>query len=205
VDSAAGSVDAQLDFAEFALSLFEPFAGMFDPARATADQNARFAQMVERYCETNEIDLGLIPAGPLRDRCIARQLEILQTRAPGVPTNGEAFFYRAELHKAAGQTAAALENYRRSAQLNPLDVRALNEIGILLCQNRQLQEGMEQFRKVLEIDPRQAEAHVNLATAYYNSGQPVLAESHFKEALRIDPDFPAAREGIRVLQNRRHR
>jgi len=69
--------------------------------------------------------------------------------------------------------------------------------------NGRLQEGTEQFRKVLEIDPRQTEAHVNLATAYYNSGNQILAESHFKEALRIDPNLPAAREGIRVLQNRR--
>jgi Tfp pilus assembly protein PilF len=144
----------------------------------------------------------MIPDGPVRASAVARQLEIVQARAATLATNEPALLYRADLHKAAGQKAAALEDYRRCAQLNPLDVRALNEIGVLLCESGQLREGMEHFRRVLEIEPKQAEAHANLATACYNSGNPMLAEFHFKEALQIDPSLQVAREGIRALQRR---
>jgi Flp pilus assembly protein TadD len=70
---------------------------------------------------------------------------------------------------------------------------------------RQVRGGTELFRRVLEIEPNQAETHVNLATACYKSGNPMLAEFHFKEALRIDPSLEEAREGIRVLQRRQRR
>lgn len=55
---------------------------------------------------------------------------------------------------------------------------------------------------MLKIEPNQAEAHVNLATACYNTGNRMPAEFHFKEALRIDPSLQMAREGLRVLQRR---
>jgi spermidine synthase len=203
VDHFAGSVEAHLDFAQFALSIFEPFAGMFDASQATAAQKARFAEMMLRYCESNQVELELIADKELRARCVARQLEIMQTRTTTIVTNEAACLYHAELLKAAGQNEAALEFYRRSAQLNPFNVQALNETGILLCQRGQVAEGMEHFRKVLAIDPNQAEAHVNLATAYYTSGNATLAELHFKEALRIDPGLPEARDGIRLLQTRK--
>jgi tetratricopeptide (TPR) repeat protein len=203
-DSLAGSSEGQIDFAEFALSLFEPFAGMFEPTRATDSQTARFARLLENYCESNEVDVAMIPSGPLCASCVLRQLELLQTHGKAA-TNESALLYRADLHKAAGQKEPALQYYRRCAELNPLNVRALNEAGILLCEGGQLREGMEYFHRVLRIEPKQAEAQVNLATAYYNSGNPVLAEFHFKEALRINPSLQEAIEGIRILQRRQRR
>jgi len=205
VSTLAGDADAQTDFAEFALSIYEPFAGMFDSAKATEEQLARVARILERYCESNEVDLATIPGGPLRSSTVARQLPIVQERAAKLAANGPVLLYLADLHKAAGQKDAALECYRRCAQINPFDLRALNETGILLCESGRTREGIDYFHRVLKVEPDQAEAHVNLAAACYNAGNTTLAEFHFKEALRIDPSLQEAREGIRVLQRRQRR
>jgi hypothetical protein len=50
-----------------------------------------------------------------------------------------------------------------------------------------------------------AETHANLATAYYKSGNVLLAELHFQEALRNDPGLEQAREGLRFLQSKKRR
>ena len=47
MDTPAGSVDAQIEFAEFALSIYEPFEGMFDPSKATEIQSARYSRLLE--------------------------------------------------------------------------------------------------------------------------------------------------------------
>jgi spermidine synthase len=200
-----GTADAQLDFTEFALSIFEPFEGMFQPARANDAQKARFTQMLGRYCASNEIDLTVIQDSALRDYCTALQLEAIKRLGNVTVTNAHATFYRAALHKAAGHASAALEDYRRCVQLDPTDVQSLNEIGILLARSGQATEAVNSFQRVLEMEPDQAEAHANLAVAYYHLGNRLGAEMHFREALRIDPTLQEAREGLRLLQSRKQR
>src|SRR5262249_22362006 len=143
-------------------------------------------------------------AGSLRASCVTRQLQIMTEHGNSL-TNEAALLYRASLYKSAGQAEAALEAYRHCAQLNPLNVRALNEVGILLCESRRLNEGIEYFQRVLKIEPKQPETHANLGTAYLSSNIPQLAEYHFKEALKIDSSLLQARDGLRVLQHRRQR
>ncbi len=44
-------------------------------------------------------------------------------------------------------------------------------------------------------------AHLNLAVVYENTAQPALAEEHYLQALKIDPDFTPARANLARLYN----
>lgn len=54
--------------------------------------------------------------------------------------------------------------------------------------NRDYTRARAPLKRALEIDPRSVEAHVLMAVLSEGENEPELAESHFKTALRYDPD-----------------
>jgi protein O-mannosyl-transferase len=74
----------------------------------------------------------------------------------------------------------AIDHYRRAESLrNESHMRAdpilCNNFGVALGRQGKFDEAKEQFRTALEVDPKNADAHVNLGTALANQG-------HAKEA-----------------------
>lgn len=55
--------------------------------------------------------------------------------------------------------------------------------------NRYFKEATVPYEQALEIDPSLIGARVDLATAAYYAGLNDLAENHFQEAVRLEPDF----------------
>jgi Flp pilus assembly protein TadD len=60
--------------------------------------------------------------------------------------------------------------------------------GILLCEQDQLDGGMAQFQKALEIDPNLTEAHYHLGNALARCGRLDEAVAQFRQALTIKPN-----------------
>ncbi len=58
------------------------------------------------------------------------------------------------------------------------------------------QAALEAFSKVVEKDPRNANAHNYLGYTYRRSGNLVLAFKHYEEALRLDPRHRGAHEYV---------
>ncbi|GAI21553.1 unnamed protein product [marine sediment metagenome] len=52
-------VDAQIDFAAYALSLYEPFRNMVDLSKATPLQKERFFKLMEAYCADSSVDYSV--------------------------------------------------------------------------------------------------------------------------------------------------
>jgi tetratricopeptide (TPR) repeat protein len=48
------------------------------------------------------------------------------------------------------------------------------------------------YKKLLETDPKNTSAHVNLGTIYYNRHQLNQAEKHYRSALYSDPNYALA-------------
>lgn len=61
------------------------------------------------------------------------------------------------------------------------------------------------FRRALELDPRNATAHVNLALALAEAGDGKAAAEHYGRALEIRPDAPVAHNNLGLLLSREGR
>ncbi len=88
-----------------------------------------------------------------------------------------------------GRTDEALAELRRAVQLDPLSLVNNTYLGLVLEFNGQMDAAIEQFQRVLDMDPSFAEAHYELADAY-------LSKRMYAEATReLDQvsGMPAAR------------
>ena len=65
--------------------------------------------------------------------------------------------------------------------------------GIALEENPETQsEAIGAYKKVLDMDPEHAAAHINLGTLYYNRQDYSLAEKHYRRAIEIDARYALA-------------
>ncbi len=75
----------------------------------------------------------------------------------------------------------------------PRDVSDLFARGIALEEDPSNQvQAIGAYKKVLELDPEHAAAHINLGTLYYNRQEYGLAEEHYRRAIEIDRRYALA-------------
>lgn len=54
------------------------------------------------------------------------------------------------------------------------------------------QHAIAAYRRVIELDPSHAAAHINLGTIHYNRQEYALAEKHYRQAIEADPRYALA-------------
>ena len=74
-----------------------------------------------------------------------------------------------------GHLSDAVAHYRKTVEIDPSDLNALNNLGNALTALNLLDEAVARFRKALELDPNDAPAHLNLGNALAAGG--VLGEA----------------------------
>lgn len=107
------------------------------------------------------------------------------------------------VHTAEAQAHLQMENWplaersaREALALDADNSGAANQLAqALRLQNKQA-ENAEHLAGMLARDPEDAFTHANAGWAALQRGQHREAEVHFREALRLDPDFDYAREGL---------
>jgi tetratricopeptide (TPR) repeat protein len=66
-------------------------------------------------------------------------------------------------------------------------------------------EAIEAYRRVLERDPGNADAHVNLGRLYHLAGERGRAEAHYRDAVRLAPEDPTPHFNLGVLMEEQGR
>jgi Flp pilus assembly protein TadD len=61
------------------------------------------------------------------------------------------------------------------------------KLGFLLAQSEKYSEAATHFRKVVDLDPENAEGHFNLALAYAKAGKTAAAQLEMEVACRLNP------------------
>jgi len=59
-------------------------------------------------------------------------------------------------------------------------------------------EAARQFQAAVELEPDQAQPHMQLAVELGRLGQPALAEPEFRQALRLDPNLMQAQADLGI-------
>jgi tetratricopeptide (TPR) repeat protein len=82
-----------------------------------------------------------------------------------------------------GNNDAAVALLKQATQLNPKDVAAMMNLGILYFQYRQVEAGAAQFESILSQQPNDLAAKFHLATCYSVLGKADAAAKLYKEVL----------------------
>ncbi len=132
------------------------------------------------------------------------------------PAYGVAHYALAGLDRSSGKPQEAqkhLVEYQRHMQdVPPFEDPLLSEIrklrtdpqellarSIELDQSGKVEQALAANEEALSIDPRLAQAHVNLISLYARLGQPGKAEDHYRAAIAIDPNLADAHYNYGVL------
>ncbi|MBA3638480.1 MAG: tetratricopeptide repeat protein [Acidobacteria bacterium] len=84
-------------------------------------------------------------------------------------------FFLATALKSLGRYDDALEHLRIAAGQYPRDRVVLNQLGRVLFLKREYQAAVDEFKKVLAIDPEDVQAHYNLMLSYQGLGDGAAA------------------------------
>jgi tetratricopeptide (TPR) repeat protein len=91
------------------------------------------------------------------------------------PHLAKTYFFLATALKSMGRYDEALEHLRTAAAEYPRDRVVVNQIGRILFLKRQYVEAIDEFQRVLKIDPEDLQAHYNLMLCYQGLGNSDMA------------------------------
>ena len=126
----------------------------------------------------------------------------LQRAFAYVPDNPETNFALGNLRLAQGNRPAAKSFYRAALQIDGRHKSALNNLGVLALEERQLEIAINFFRASLQSDPADAKTHYLLAKAEFENGNTAAALSEIEIALRLNPEQPEFRALLDTIRAR---
>ncbi len=102
-----------------------------------------------------------------------------------------------------GRLEEAEELYRELVEEDPTNVRALNNLGVLLDEMGDAEGAVTQLRAARRIDPKNQEILGNLGAALGAMGRYAEAEEALRVAFRLDPTSLEIRTNLGILLFRR--
>ena len=95
----------------------------------------------------------------------------------------------AQAHWAKGQPQEAKQHFLAELRRSPGDVEVLLDAGILMLEINELDAAREKFHRILEIDPRHAQAHHYLGEFHLHEGNLTQALEAFNQAVALEPNL----------------
>lgn len=93
-----------------------------------------------------------------------------------------------------------MQHYYRGLALDPHQMSARYNLGVILVDLQRWQEGLEQLMQVVEERPGHAEAHNSLGVAHIHLQNLEQATWHFERAIALNPGFATARKNLQALR-----
>jgi TolB-like protein/DNA-binding winged helix-turn-helix (wHTH) protein/cytochrome c-type biogenesis protein CcmH/NrfG len=116
------------------------------------------------------------------------------------PQNAEAHIYRADaLLTVDYDWASAQTEIQKALALNTNDPRAHEWNGIFLALQGKSDQGTNELRTAVDLDPLNAEYMTTLGSVLQEAGRTVEAETQFKAAISLDPASDAAHSALADL------
>jgi Flp pilus assembly protein TadD len=100
----------------------------------------------------------------------------------------------AKLFEARGDRQAdAMQWYRRSIAIDPYDAEPHQALARLSAAAGRWSDAVREYRALCTLEPAEAEHHTQLALAYEKAGDLTKARAAAEQAVKRDPDSPAAK------------
>jgi tetratricopeptide (TPR) repeat protein len=98
-----------------------------------------------------------------------------------------------------GRPAAAIEEYTKALERDPMHADARMNLATTLARQGRLDQAGRELTTLLEQDPDNAVARTNLGLVLLQQGRTDRARAELEAALRIDPQLTPASEALRSL------
>jgi tetratricopeptide (TPR) repeat protein len=165
----------------------------FDPAIEV------FKHAAERYPNSPRLAIGLgmslYSRGNYDDA-----VKALLKAADLNPSDPSCYYFLSKAYDSSpGQAEEVIQRFRRFAELQPKNARALYYYAMSLWKGRRTQDAGVDFRQIesllkksVELDPKLAEAHLQLGNLYSDQSRYADAVPEYKGALEINSDLADA-------------
>ncbi len=137
-------------------------------------------QNYRAWYETGLLQAKSEPAAALAS--YQKAIAIQPNYPPGQREVGMALFQQKDY-------AAAATHLEKALALGMDDAHIRNFLGICYSQTHRLQKSIQSYRVALKLDPKLAEAHLNLAYALQHAGQISQARAEYQAACRLEKNF----------------
>lgn len=189
MDQAALNINSQIDFAEYALSVYSPFKDMVDMSKAGPAQKSRFYKLMYSYCAVNGIDCSIITDNELRKGCRQVQIDTIKKNIGLMPNKALSYSYLADLFYESGSLEEAITGYNNSLKINPKDAAVHNNLGYMKSRLGRYSEAIPHFVAAFTLKPNFITALGNYAEALIQLGRIDEALDTYKRIRRIKPDL----------------
>ena len=127
----------------------------------------------------------------LRDDRPSEAIDLLNAGLKRDPRNASAYFDLGNAHILLNQPGQALTAFDRAARLRKDFWEAINNQGLVLYEQGQVDRAIERWRRVLQIKPDAAEPNLALAAALFQRGAAGRQEAleRASQALDSEPDY----------------
>ena len=113
------------------------------------------------------------------------------------PTDFAARLGLGQAYQKKGWADEALKQYEQAVQNGTVGLQAAHyNLGLALLEKGQPEAAFTQFKKSIELDPRNQAAHFNAGLTAEKLGRRTEARQFYQAALRIDPNFAPARKRL---------
>jgi len=181
--------NAQIDFADYALSVYAPFPKMVDEKRLSPANRARYAQMIISYCTRNLLEGDLLSDPALGKSCRAAQIASMEEVLPRAPDPALTHYFLGRLYQDDGKLDQALIHYEASLKIKGNDADRYNDYGNLLSEMGRQADARKQFAQALALRPNFVLATGNMAYAFLKEGQLDQAAHYFQKTIALRPNL----------------
>ncbi|MCH8979919.1 MAG: tetratricopeptide repeat protein [Armatimonadetes bacterium] len=115
-------------------------------------------------------------------------LRMLENLTDSMSDSGPYWFNLGVLREGADDDAGAERAYRMSLEIEPADLDAMNNLGLLLFNSGRYDEAVGHFQKLAGTNTRSADAKLNLAAVYAKLGRKDESIQLWKSFLHVHPD-----------------
>jgi len=89
----------------------------------------------------------------------------------------------------AGERGQARKHLNQAVKIDPRNVPAWNNLGVLACVDRKYNAAIRYLKNALALQETNASAHLNMAEAWFGLGEVDRAMTEYTRALELDADI----------------
>jgi tetratricopeptide (TPR) repeat protein len=136
--------------------------------------------------EYSQVEYPLMELSPAERNSLEMDIAKYKYAAQNNPRNYQVWEMLGDAYKSAGMYKEAIKAFQSAISINSTKPSYYYRLGLIYAAQRREAEAVGAYQRVLELDPKYAQAHASLASHYMKMGLEELAQSHIDQALNSE-------------------